>query len=205
MSLLYTNDFVLFQDSSDRTHCRRLPQVILDLKTIGPEPKEYRLELDPGWWEREGDRGAAQGLGLDSPLTFHATIYRAGGKYVLDGRLQGTLRLSCDRCLDPYRFEMQSTFRLFLAMPAPQKTEEEIELSGEDVMTDFIVGEEVDVDAIVREQIYLSLPMKSVCSPKCAGLCPKCGANLNKGPCGCQLETVPSAFDKLKHIKIKGD
>jgi uncharacterized protein len=177
--------------------------VILDLKTIGPEPRQYQLELDPEWWEREGDYGAVQGL--DTPLTFQATIYRAGGKYVLDGRLQGGLRLFCDRCLETYRFEMRSTFRRFLAMPASQKTEEEIELSDEDMMTDFITGEEVDVAEIIREQVFLSLPMKSVCRPTCAGLCPKCGANLNMGPCGCQQETVPSGFDKLKHIRIKGE
>jgi len=177
--------------------------VILDLKTIGPEPKQYQLELDPGWWEREGDHGAVQGL--DTPLTFHATIYRAGGKYVLDGRLQGGLRLFCDRCLEAYRFEMRSAFRLFLAMPASQKTEEEIELSDEDMMTDFITGEEIDVAEIIREQVFLSLPMKSVCRPTCAGLCPKCGANLNMGPCGCPQERVPSGFDKLKNIRIKGE
>ncbi len=63
-------------------------------------------------------------------------------------------------------------------MPAPQKTEEEIELSDEDMMTDFVTGEEVDLGEIIREQIFLALPMKSVCRPTCAGLCPKCGANL---------------------------
>ncbi len=177
--------------------------MILDLKTIGPEPKEYQLELDPGWWEREGDHGAVQGL--DTPLTFQATIYRAGGKYVLDGQLQVGLRLSCDKCLDTYRYEMGLTFRLILAMPAPQEAEEEIELSGEDMMTDFVEGEEVDVAEIIREQIFLALPMKSVCRPTCAGLCHKCGANLNLGPCGCQRETVPSGFEKLKHIRIKGE
>jgi uncharacterized protein len=177
--------------------------VKLDLKTIGQEPKEYQLVLDPGWWEREGDRGAVHAL--DTPLTFQATIYRAGGKFVLEGRLQGALRLSCDRCLDTYRFEMKSNFRLFLAMPAPQKTEEEIELSDEDMMTDFITGEEIDVEEIIREQVFLSMPMKSVCRPTCAGLCPKCGANLNLGPCGCQGEPVPSGFEKLKHIKFQGE
>jgi uncharacterized protein len=177
--------------------------VILELKTIGPEPREYQLELAPEWWEKEGDHAAFQGL--DTPLTFHAIIYRAGGKYVLDGKLQGGLRLSCDRCLESYRFEVRSTFRLFLAMPLPQKTEEEIELSDEDMMTDFVTGEEVDLGEIMREQIFLALPMKSICRPTCEGLCPKCGENLNVGPCGCERETVPSGFEKLKHIRIKGE
>jgi uncharacterized protein len=177
--------------------------VILDLKTIREEPREYQLELDPEWWKRQEDHGPVQGL--DTPLSFHATIYRAGGKFVLDGHLHGGLRLSCDRCLDTYRFEMRSTFRLYLAMPAPEETEEEIELSGEDMMTDFIAGEEIDVEEIIREQIFLSLPMKSVCRPTCAGLCPKCGTNMNMGPCSCLRETIPAGFEKLKLIRIKGE
>jgi uncharacterized protein len=177
--------------------------VILDLRNIREEPKEYQLELDPGWWKREGNHGPVQGL--DTPLSFRAIIYRVGGKFVLDGQLHGGLRLSCDRCLEPYPYEIRSTFRLFLAMPVPQETEEEIELSDEDMMTDFITGEEVNVEEIIREQIFLSLPMKSVCRPTCLGLCPKCGTNLNIGPCGCQRETSASVFEKLKHIRIKGE
>ncbi|MEA4815138.1 MAG: DUF177 domain-containing protein [Oscillospiraceae bacterium] len=38
-----------------------------------------------------------------------------------------------------------------------------------------------------------------LCSPDCKGLCPRCGANLNLGPCGCKKETDSrwSALDSL--------
>ena len=32
---------------------------------------------------------------------------------------------------------------------------------------------------------------KTLCSEDCKGLCPRCGANLNDGPCGCKREVDP--------------
>ena len=31
----------------------------------------------------------------------------------------------------------------------------------------------------------LALPTRPLCGEECRGLCPRCGANLNAGPCGC--------------------
>ena len=31
----------------------------------------------------------------------------------------------------------------------------------------------------------LALPTRPLCAEECRGLCPRCGANLNAGPCGC--------------------
>jgi len=46
--------------------------------------------------------------------------------------------------------------------------------------------------------------MQPLCTPECRGLCPRCGADLNLGDCGCGGETGPgSKFSKLKDLKIK--
>ena len=70
---------------------------------------------------------------------------------------------------------------------------------------DFIKGEEIDLKDIVREQIYLSIPMKSLCSEGCLGLCPICGKNLNQGPCQCKGEKGHPGFLKLKNLNIEGE
>jgi uncharacterized protein len=50
----------------------------------------------------------------------------------------------------------------------------------------------VDVGAVVREELALAaqahLPL---CRDDCAGLCPKCGVDLNAGPCGCHVPAEP--------------
>jgi len=44
----------------------------------------------------------------------------------------------------------------------------------------------VDVTDVVREELALAAQTdRLLCREDCAGLCPKCGADLNAGPCAC--------------------
>jgi uncharacterized protein len=61
----------------------------------------------------------------------------------------------------------------------------EIELSEEDLDVDFIQGNYLDVDQTVREQVIVNVPMKSLCTEGCKGICPICGRNLNEERCSC--------------------
>lgn len=47
------------------------------------------------------------------------------------------------------------------------------------------------LDELVSDDIFLSLPSKFLCDPDCKGLCPKCGHNLNEGPCSCKKSVDP--------------
>jgi len=38
---------------------------------------------------------------------------------------------------------------------------------------------------VLREEMVLAVPSLVLCRETCAGLCPRCGADLNQGPCGC--------------------
>ncbi len=48
-----------------------------------------------------------------------------------------------------------------------------------------------ELDPLVIEDIFLSLPTKILCSENCAGLCTQCGKNLNNGACDCKKEIDP--------------
>ncbi|MCD7828600.1 MAG: DUF177 domain-containing protein [Clostridiales bacterium] len=50
---------------------------------------------------------------------------------------------------------------------------------------------ELDLDRLVMEDIYLTLPSRFLCKPDCKGLCPVCGKDLNDGECGCKKATDP--------------
>jgi uncharacterized protein len=138
-------------------------------------------------------------------LEVHIEISKAGGKYVLDGNLKGGLQVRCDRCLEPYHLDLDSSFKLVLVLAPPEMEDSELELSEEDLSFDFIAGDEIDPDEIVREQVYLILPMKTLCKEDCLGLCPLCGTNLNMERCTCQGERGHPGFQKLKSKKFNGD
>ena len=174
--------------------------MIIDLKTISTGIRSFNFTLGKDWWHTEEQHDSIPGL--KSPVKVNVHIYRAGDRYVLDGDLSGMLEVTCDRCLEPYNIELSHKFKVFLAMASQETENDEVELIEEDLDVGFITGDELNLDEVVEEQIYLSLPLKKICSEGCLGLCPECGTNLNRGDCGCGKERGHPAFQKLKKLKI---
>jgi len=58
----------------------------------------------------------------------------------------------------------------------------------------------IRMDEIIKQLIYLSLPMKSLCNDDCKGICPYCGVNLNNEICQCERNLTDPRFDKLKDL-----
>ncbi len=177
--------------------------MIIDLRTIPHGPRSFDFSLDKDWWR--SDKTNDPVLALDTPLQVKIKTCEAGDKYVLDGSLSGTVRVRCDRCLEPYQRDLKSEFKVLMAPPLTETDKAEVELMEEDMEDHFIRGEVVDIDEIIQEQIYLSLPLKFLCKENCLGLCPVCGNNLNKGDCQCNREHAHPGFLKLKNLRIEGD
>jgi uncharacterized protein len=49
--------------------------------------------------------------------------------------------------------------------------------------------DQIDLGEMVREQLFLGVPMRRLCREDCKGLCPECGVNRNNERCDC----VPKA------------
>jgi uncharacterized protein len=58
-------------------------------------------------------------------------------------------------------------------------------LSEDDLNLEFVQGNFLELGQVIKEQIILSLPMKTLCSAECKGLCATCGSNLNVKTCSC--------------------
>ena len=54
-------------------------------------------------------------------------------------------------------------------------------------------GQEIDLGPYVWEELVFAAPAKYLCREDCRGLCPRCGANLNTGPCACAPAEAPKA------------
>ncbi len=159
--------------------------MIIDLKTIPQDsPKHFELCLEKGWWKCEDPD--EQISGISATIKARVDIYKTGDKYVLEGDMDGAVRVRCDRCLNPFDHKINTDFRLFFAQLSRYVNKAEIELLEEDMETGFINGEEIELDDIFREQLYLSLPIKLLCREDCRGLCPVCGADLNIQRCQCR-------------------
>jgi uncharacterized protein len=172
----------------------------IDLKTISEDATHYAFTLDEDWWHPDGEEDPV--AGFESPFSVKVSIYKVGKRFVLSGHLEGDIRARCDRCLEFYHHRIETTFELLLELLTHEGRKGEFELGDEDLEITFIREEEVSLDEIIREQVYLSLPIKSLCRADCPGLCPHCGMNLKEGPCRCRTREGHPAFSKLRELKI---
>jgi uncharacterized protein len=177
--------------------------MIIDLRAIPREgARRFEFSLDKDSWRPGGENDRV--LDLKTPLMVKVEVFRTGDKYVLSGDLEGSIQVMCDRCLEHYQRDVKADFNLFLVLK-PDMEKAEVELLEEDMEVDFINGEEIDLDEIIQEQLYLSLPIKSLCREECLGLCPTCGHNLNNGACHCKREQSHPGLSNLVGLIMEGE
>ena len=132
----------------------------------------------------------------------HATVFlkRNGvDRVLLEGRLQTTISLECDRCLESFDLEIDESFNLDLEyVPGSRReaTEHEISVSEMDMI--YLKEPAVDLFEILSQQIFLLFPEKHLCFEACKGLCSRCGVNLNLETCSCKQDLSSSPFAVLK-------
>jgi uncharacterized protein len=112
-------------------------------------------------------------------------VHKERERFRLVGSVRATLRLACGRCLELYPLPVDCQFDLHYLPQTANIGEGEVEVADDDLHAAFYRGEAIHLGDLVREQFYLSLPMKPLCQPDCCGLCPQCGTNLNRGTCAC--------------------
>ncbi|MEJ5301044.1 MAG: DUF177 domain-containing protein [Thermodesulforhabdaceae bacterium] len=123
------------------------------------------------------------------PLDVQVTFEKRAKCIHVSGSVRGTLTMTCHRCLDHFHWHLNLSLETFLFNKTQIDTlveDEEVELENERLEEEFFDGEEIDVDLIIAEEIFLSLPQVLLCSENCKGLCPQCGANLNRESCTCR-------------------
>lgn len=64
-------------------------------------------------------------------------------------------------------------------------------------------GPEINIAALLWEELVLALPVKVLCSKDCKGLCPECGENLNFNVCPCNKQGLDPRLAALRDLKIE--
>lgn len=158
------------------------------------------LELSEAGWFPE------QELERLGPVRATVNLAREAGRLDrvrLRGRLEVELRLTCDRCLGSYPHSLAADFQASLEV-APVEDGAAVAdhlCSAEAMETIGLAEPVVDVFDLLAQQLFLSLPLKRLCRAECRGFCPRCGADLNAGECGCSRSSGSSPFAVLADLK----
>lgn len=144
---------------------------------------------------------------LPGMIAVKGVMSEAGRDYVFLGTVSGSFQVTCDRCLEAAdcTFEAEVCWA-FAERVTPEGSDAEPD-DDDDTPVCAFTGKEVDLAPNVWEEVVLAAPAKSLCRPDCAGLCPHCGANWNRGRCDCReteeldrkgLAGLASLFPNLK-------
>ena len=115
----------------------------------------------------------------DFPYKGKVVLIRTDKGLLARGTLVTIVGAVCSRCLCDFDQELPINF------------DEEFLLQCEDGA--FIIDEyrQINLSEVARQYTLLAEPMKPLCKKDCAGLCARCGANLNLGACNCRKEIDP--------------
>jgi uncharacterized protein len=151
---------------------------VLDLGTLRPVVDRVEVEspasevglLQPEW--REQVRGSF-------------VVERSGDRVSVRGSVRSRAHLECVRCLREFDQPLEAPLVVYAERTGSTSREEQDQLERDDFML-FHDGRRLDLRETVRESLLLELPFTPRCREDCPGLCPKCGADLSQGPCGCK-------------------
>lgn len=153
----------------------------VDIRDLQRGPVRTVGELAP-------DDPTFEGLGLDlaGPVLVKGQLQATGdGEYLWRGHVHAVVRGECRRCLTEVLDEVDVDIDAAMFSTDPEAADD----------PDFYPlaqrATAVDVGAVVREELALAPAQLLLCRDDCAGLCPKCGADLNAGPCACRAPAEP--------------
>jgi uncharacterized protein len=119
----------------------------------------------------------------------------------VSGSIRGDAQIDCTRCLTPVAHPLTIDFAVSFVTPDNFAVDKEREVLADDLDTDVLSDDKLDLKEVVREQILLNLPEQLFCKPDCKGLCPKCGADLNLIDCKCNDTEVDPRWAALKDFR----
>lgn len=129
---------------------------------------------------------------FSEPLRIKGEIYNNGQSLTLAADVFGRMHTECARCLKPIELDVDFEINELLSRAEDGAREDE----------DIILfdGYEIELDDIVTDNFLMNVSGKYLCSEDCAGLCPKCGHDLNEGDCGCDREYIDPRWQALADI-----
>lgn len=132
---------------------------------------------------------------ISRPVIVEGEVRNRADVLYLELTAQTTLDAVCDRCGKAFLQEKVVPFRCILAEEVQNEDSDEIVLLEDD--------DQVDVGELARTEFILEMDTKTLCSEDCKGLCSRCGADLNLGPCSCKKEVDPRLAVLAKLLENK--
>ena len=168
------------------------------------EPIDFDLELAPGAVDF-GEEAAQVGLLAASGHVEVLQEHRGPRDIVADIRLRGQFagrfEVPCARCVEPVEIPLNAEFDLIFRPAAADSEATERSITAPETEIGYYLKDSLLLEVALREQVLLSLPVRTLCKADCKGLCQRCGANRNTQACTCEKGPSDPRWQALSGLR----
>ena len=131
---------------------------------------------------------------LIKPVKVEGKVYNRAGIVNLSVVCKAEYVSPCDRC-------GKETTKLYNIPIERVLVSEKNTYENDEIV--LVQDMKLDLEELIFTETVLGIGSKHLCSENCKGLCPKCGKNLNDGPCGCTDKVIDPRLQKLAELLEK--
>src|SRR6202167_6286808 len=170
------------------------------------EPIDFDLELAPGavdLGEEAEQVGPLATAGRAEVLHEHRGPRDIVADIRLRGSFSGRFQVPCARCVEPVEIPLSADFDLIFRPAKADSEPLERSITAPETEIGYYQGDSLLLEDVLREQVLLSLPARTLCKPDCRGLCPRCGKNRNTQPCSCEEGPKDPRWEALTGLRSR--
>lgn len=180
--------------------------MFIEIQDLETHPVDFREEFSPGAIDLGPDlrqRSSLRADGRADLVEEHHGKHKVVQDIRLKGKLDTSLEVACARCLEPVLHEVSRDFDLLYRPLGTDAGRDELSVTDAEAEIGYYQGEGLLLEDMLREQVLLTVPLKTICREDCKGLCPYCGKNLNESACSCAPPVQDPRWSGLKEIRDK--
>ena len=170
------------------------------------EPIEFDLHFHPGvidYGDEATQTGDLHTEGQAEVLHEHRGPRDIVADIRLKGRFEGSFEAPCARCVEPVATPLQADFDLLFRPARVDASSGERSISADETEIGYYEKDSLLLEDVLREQVLLSLPVRTLCNEDCKGLCPRCGQNRNSQPCSCDEGSSDPRWEALADLRSR--
>jgi uncharacterized protein len=168
------------------------------------EPIEFDLELAPGavgFGEEAEQVGKLATSGQAEVIHEHRGPKDIVADIRLRGQFKGRFEVPCARCVEPVEIPLEAEFDLIFRPVGADAGAPERAITAPETEIGYYQKDSLSLEDVLREQVLLSLPVRTLCKPDCKGLCPRCGKNRNLEACTCEEGPSDARWEALAGLR----
>jgi len=115
---------------------------------------------------------------LQSPAPYSVTVTNAGSGIVAHGTISADVIATCSRCLCDFEDTIDGEVVGFYLRRGGER-------DGEEEQEEVDSEGNINIGPALIAALVIEAPFAPLHDEECVGLCARCGADLNEGPCAC--------------------